>query len=106
MFVHDAKGRCLGIAARVRRVNPVDEAALRSAFGNRNRRLAEMLKPIRAAHAESLREQTAHTQAVIDAIQSPAERAAARAVQRVDVAEELLKRPVVETLRTVDQNDW
>ncbi len=59
MFVHDAQGRCLGIAARARRVSPIDEPALRREFGQRNARLAEMLQPIRKRHSETLRSATA-----------------------------------------------
>lgn len=59
LFVHDAKGRHLGIAPRVQRVNRVDEAQLRSAFGRANQRLADKLKPVRERHAEMTREATA-----------------------------------------------
>lgn len=117
MFVHDAKGACLGVAARARRVDPTDVKALHAAFGNRERRLNELLTPIRKRHTQIVKEEIAIKEAAISALQSPEERRAANAalaqeraaaahaeaVQRVDTAQEILNRPAAEPLDREEQ---
>ena len=56
LFVHDSKGRHLGIARRVARIPRNDPEALKRQFGRNNKRLSEMLQPIRKRHAEMTRE--------------------------------------------------
>lgn len=56
LFVHDARGRHLGIARRQQRACRADDAALERSFGRRNQRLLDLLKPIRARHAGITRE--------------------------------------------------
>jgi len=58
LFVHDANDVCLGIAPIVERIDRGDDKQLQQAFGNRARRMEELLKPIRARHAQTVREET------------------------------------------------
>lgn len=56
LFVHDARGRHIGVAPRVMRVCRGDAEALKQRWGHNHRRLAELLTPIRARHADLTRE--------------------------------------------------
>jgi hypothetical protein len=51
LFVHDARGVHLGIAARVQRVSRGDVEGLQHAWGRAKQRLADKLAPVRARHA-------------------------------------------------------
>lgn len=55
LFVHDARGRCLGVARRAGRVDKADDAALVREFGRRSHQIAELKKPILARHAQEVR---------------------------------------------------
>lgn len=59
MFVHDARGRCLGVARRAGRIDRDDAEALKRAFGRREHQIAELKKPILARHAATVREELA-----------------------------------------------
>lgn len=52
LLVLDAKGRCLGHAAQVRRVCLADESALERAMGRKNERNAQLLEPMRGRWAD------------------------------------------------------
>jgi hypothetical protein len=56
LFVHDARGRHLGIARRAVRVSRADDEALKRQFGRAEHRLNDLLKPIRERHADLTRE--------------------------------------------------
>lgn len=69
LFVRNASKVCLGIAARVERVDQGSDEQLKRAFGYRAHRLAELQKPILARHAQTVREDTAraaHNARVLD----------------------------------------
>lgn len=69
LFVCDARLRCLGIAPRVKRVDPNNPEALKRAFGERAHEIAELKKPLLARHASSVREELdrlEHNAAVMD----------------------------------------
>lgn len=59
LFVHDARGRHLGIARRAVRVSRADDEGLKRQFGRGETRLNDLLKPIRARHADITRAATA-----------------------------------------------
>jgi hypothetical protein len=59
LFIHDARGRHLGIARRAARVSRADADGLLRQFGHNNARLADLLKPIRARHADITRDASA-----------------------------------------------
>jgi hypothetical protein len=68
LFVHAADGRCLGVAQRARRVQRTDPHAIEREFGNRNKRLQELLAPIRKRHAQDVREQTRIAESAIEVL--------------------------------------
>ena len=57
LFVHDARGLCLGTAQRANRIDRADDEALKREFGRRSHEIAELKKPILARHAQSVREE-------------------------------------------------
>ena len=88
-------GRCLGTAARVRRVVPGDVEGLHRAFGNRSRRMKELLDPIRARHVPAVREAAAALEANADLLagETSAEKITRESgVRRVDLVKEQLER--------------
>jgi hypothetical protein len=56
LFVHDARGRHIGIARRVIKSSKADLDGIHAQFGRNNKRLADLLKPIRERHADITRE--------------------------------------------------
>ncbi len=69
LFVHDARGRCLGVAQRANRIDRDDTEALKREFGRRSHQIAELKKPLLARHAEAVRAETdrlANNAAVLD----------------------------------------
>lgn len=70
LFVHDAKGRHLGIALRTIITSKADDDGLKRQFGHNNKRLADLLKPVRARHAGITREANKRTAANIAAIEA------------------------------------
>jgi len=69
LFVHDARGRCLGTAPRAVRIDRADDEALKRAFGRRSHQIAELKKPILARHAQTVRDEVSrleHNAAVMD----------------------------------------
>jgi hypothetical protein len=100
LFVCDVQKRCLGIAARVKRIDRTDDEALKRAFGHREHRIAELKKPILARHAESVRDETdrlRNNAAVIEDIEGiTQQKAETRKLRRFDGdAAELLDQPEV-----------
>jgi hypothetical protein len=57
LFVHDARGRCLGVARRANRIDRADDEALKREFGRRSHQIAELQKPILARHAQTVRDE-------------------------------------------------
>lgn len=98
LFVCDARKRCLGVAARVQRIDREDPEALKRAFGRREHQIAELKKPILARHAQTVREETDRQRnniAVIEDIEGiTAAKAEARKLRRFEGdAGELLDEP-------------
>lgn len=50
LFICDDSYSCLGIAPRITRVNPADDAQVIAEYGKRNERKADVLEPLRARH--------------------------------------------------------
>jgi hypothetical protein len=59
LFVHDARGRFLGIAPRSSRVTRGDTEATADAFHYRSKRLADLLHPVKVRHQDITQEATA-----------------------------------------------
>lgn len=104
LFVHDARGRYLGAARRVKRVMRGDVEGLNAEFGRRNQRLAELLQPLRARHATVTREaaeRAAHNADVLaGAMEGPRLTAGERRSGR-EAAEALLA-PASQAVEAVD----
>jgi hypothetical protein len=69
LFVHDARGVCLGVAPRVQRIDSNNPDQLRHAYGYRARRVAELQRPLLKRHAGYIREEAArlaHNARVMD----------------------------------------
>ncbi|MEN6533054.1 MAG: hypothetical protein ABFD89_05285 [Bryobacteraceae bacterium] len=69
IFVHNARGVCLGVAPRVQRINPANLHQLHSAYAYRAKRLTELQAPILKRHAGMVRDETdrlAHNARVLD----------------------------------------
>jgi hypothetical protein len=91
LFIHDAKGRFLGVAGRDTRVQRGDDEALRHRFGEVTRRTGNALRPLSQRHAASGEATVAdmrHNAGVIEAARNPnaaedarAERTAAKAAK-------------------------
>lgn len=104
LFVHDSAGRHLGIARRDISVSKADEAALVRKFGRNNQRLADLLKPVRARHAEITRQAAADARHNADLIAGsglePSRAPAAPSV--ADCRDEILEREEP----TAATDDW
>jgi len=87
LFVHDAKGRHLGIARRVVPDCKADLTAIQRQFGRNNQRLADLLKPLRERHADTTRtaaQRAAHNAAVLEAHNADVPTPAPVAVEEFD----------------------
>jgi len=68
LFVHDARGRHLGVSRRVARPCRADTEAVQAQWGRNSKRLEELLQPIRKRHADLTRqaaEDARHNAAVL-----------------------------------------
>ena len=69
LFVHDARGLCLGTARRALRVDRADAEAVKHALGRREHQIAELKKPMLQRHQQMMKDETsrlAHNAKVID----------------------------------------
>lgn len=69
LFVHDARGLCLGTARRALRVDRADAEAVKHALGRREHQIAELKKPLLERHKQMMKDETSrleHNAKVID----------------------------------------
>ena len=109
LFVCDRDGGFLGLSERVERVNPLDRESVLHAMGTKRAQTAAMLTPLRAEHADDVREVQSvrtHNARVADgAPVTAAERKRDRAVRSADVTDEDVISAIGGCVREDDDQD-